>query len=329
MFGYISIPQINLKNVPIYSGDSEKAMEAGVGHIPQTSLPIGGLNTHAVLSTHSGRINNTLFTNLGDLELGDVFYIYVLNQVLKYKVDNRRIVEPSNVSSIAIVPGKDLVTLATCWPVGVNDKRLLVTAHRVANYERLPQEKIRRSKYGYSFWVMLISAFLALIGILVGLLALCRRRLHVIRIDRAQFTAIQSGSQRLIIAAKEILDADSQKKTGKTYKEGDSIIFKAWEMEKSTDGEEIQHYFRRDNNSVWVETERKHVETQKARLIWLANSVDFNPLLHQREVDLSEKFSTKHLPNGITLKEAVDLIKARLEADELPENCLLLGIKIK
>lgn len=166
MMGYLTIPQIKVENVPVYSGVSEQVLAAGVGHIPQTSLPIGGVNSHAVLSAHSGRVNNSLFSDLQDLKLGDVFYIHVLNLNLKYQIDDRRIVEPDNVSSLSVVPGKDLATLVTCWPTGINNKRLLVTGHRVPYSEKLPQESIQRNQFGYDFWVMLGSALLVLIALL-------------------------------------------------------------------------------------------------------------------------------------------------------------------
>ena len=127
IIAYLSIPQIKIKNIPVYSGDSEETLAAGVGHIPQTSLPIGGKNSHSVLSAHSGHINNTLFSDLEDLKMSDVFYIHVLDQTLKYEIFDRKIVNPEDTDAVNVVPGKDLVTLVTCWPTGINNKRLLVT----------------------------------------------------------------------------------------------------------------------------------------------------------------------------------------------------------
>ncbi|GAB2025890.1 hypothetical protein OfM1_19620 [Lactovum odontotermitis] len=329
MFGYLAIPQIKLKNVPIYQGDSQKTMEAGVGHVPQTSLPVGGVNTHAVLSTHSGRVNNTLFTDLEDLKLGDTFYIHVLNLELKYRIDGRKIVEPDEVSSLGIVAGKDLVTLATCWPTGVNSKRLLVTGHRVPNNVKLPQEKIQRNKYGYNFWVMLGSIILALLGALLGLFTLLWHKRHIIRVDRAQFTAIQQGRQRLLIVPKKILDADSHTKSSKTHKAGNRILFKAWEEDQLPDGEREQHYFRQDKDSTWQEAERRKAERQKAKLTWIADSSSFNQVINQAELDLGEKYSSKHLPDGTSLEQALQLIRERLGTDDLPDDCLLLGIKLR
>ena len=165
MMGYLSIPQIKLKNLPIYHGATEEILAGGIGHLPQTSLPIGGKSTHSVLPAHSGRVNDSLFTDLDKLKLGDVFYIHVLNQNLKYQIDNIKIVKPNQISSLSIVKGKDLVTLVTCYPTGINNERLLVTGQRVPYSEKIPNESIQRNKYGYDFWVILFSALLAILGL--------------------------------------------------------------------------------------------------------------------------------------------------------------------
>ncbi|MFC4652349.1 class C sortase [Lactococcus nasutitermitis] len=164
MIGYVSIPQIKVSDIPIYHGDSERTLSVGIGHLPQTSLPIGGKNTHAVLSAHSGRANNTLFTNLDKLKIGDVFYVTTLNLKLKYKITQTKVVLPEDVSSLGIHKGKDEVTLVTCYPTGINDHRLLVTGKRIPYTEQTPTEKIQRNQYGYNFWIILLSIVLALIA---------------------------------------------------------------------------------------------------------------------------------------------------------------------
>ena len=133
--------------------------------MPQSSLPIGGINSHAVLPAHSGRVNDTLFTNLDKLKNGDIFYLHVLNLTLKYKINDIRIVAPNQVSSLSIEKGRDLVTLVTCYPTGINNKRLLVTGERTALSKVTPQEDIQRNQFGYKFWVMLGSAFLMFLGL--------------------------------------------------------------------------------------------------------------------------------------------------------------------
>ncbi|MFK4925510.1 class C sortase [Lactococcus garvieae] len=201
VIAYLSIPQIKITNIPVYSGDSEETLAAGVGHIPQTILPIGGENTHAVLSAHSGHINNTLFSDLEDLKMKDVFYIHVLDQTLKYEIFERKIVNPEDTDAINVIPGKDLVTLVTCWPTGINNKRLLVTGRRVATTTMTPQEHIQRNKYGYNFWVMLLASGLALCALGLVLRNILGAKKYNMRIDRAQFDAIQQGKQELIIAS--------------------------------------------------------------------------------------------------------------------------------
>ena len=166
MMGNVSIPQIKVENVPVYHGDSEETLAVGIGHIPQTSLPIGGNNTHTVLSAHSGRVNNTLFTNLDKLKIGDVFYVDTLNLKMKYKINKIKVVDPEDVSTLGIQKGKDIATLVTCYPTGVNSQRLLVTGERVPYTSKTAQEEIQRDKYGYDFWVLLGSLILAILAVL-------------------------------------------------------------------------------------------------------------------------------------------------------------------
>lgn len=130
IIAYINIPKINVK-LPIYEGVNSKILEQGIGHIPQTSIPCGGINTHAVLSGHSGLSSAKLFDNIDKLEKDDVFYITYLNETLKYKVTDINRVLPDETGKIKIEEGKDLVTLVTCIPKYVNTHRLLVTGSRV------------------------------------------------------------------------------------------------------------------------------------------------------------------------------------------------------
>lgn len=166
IMGYLSIPQIKLNNVPIYHGDSEETLMVGIGHLPQTSFPVGGKNTHSVLSAHSGRANNTLFSDIQYLKKGDVFYVNTLNMKLKYRIIDRKIVMPDDVSILSIHKGKDEVTLVTCYPTGINSHRLLVTGERVPYSEKTVGETIQRNQFGYDFWVILGSILLTLIGLI-------------------------------------------------------------------------------------------------------------------------------------------------------------------
>ena len=130
VMAYIDIPKINVY-LPVQHGTGAETLERSVGHVMGTSLPVGGSSTHAVLSAHSGMASSKLFSDIDQLEKGDTFYIHVLGEVLAYEVDNINTVLPTDTSLLQIEDGKDLVTLVTCTPFGINTHRLLVRGHRV------------------------------------------------------------------------------------------------------------------------------------------------------------------------------------------------------
>lgn len=134
IMGYIEIPEIKV-SLPIYHGTDEGVLQIAVGHIPGSSLPVGGIGTHSVVSGHRGLPSARLFTNLDELDEGDVFMIRVLDETLTYEVDKISIVEPDDLTGLGIDPELDLCTLVTCTPYGVNSHRLLVRGHRIANLE--------------------------------------------------------------------------------------------------------------------------------------------------------------------------------------------------
>lgn len=134
IIGYIEIPQIKVA-LPLYHGVDEAVLQIAVGHIEGSSLPTGGPGTHCVISGHRGLPSASLFTNLDELVEGDVFMMRVLDETLTYEVDQIRIVEPTDISSLEIEEGKDLCTLVTCTPYGINSHRLLVRGHRIENLE--------------------------------------------------------------------------------------------------------------------------------------------------------------------------------------------------
>ena len=127
---YIDIPKINVY-LPVQHGTGADTLEKSVGHVVGTSLPVGGSSTHAVLSAHSGMASSKLFSDIDQLAVGDTFYIHVLGDTLAYQVDNIATVLPTDTSLLQIEDGKDLVTLVTCTPFGVNTHRLLVRGHRI------------------------------------------------------------------------------------------------------------------------------------------------------------------------------------------------------
>lgn len=137
IIGYISIDAIGVE-LPVYHGTSESVLNAAVGHLQGTSLPVGGEGTHVALSAHRGLPTAKLFTDLDDLVIGDTFRITVLDRVLTYEIDQILIVEPNEVEALYIVDGQDLCTLVTCTPYGINTHRLLVRGHRIENAATKP-----------------------------------------------------------------------------------------------------------------------------------------------------------------------------------------------
>ncbi len=177
VMGYIEIPEINC-SLPIYHGTDESVLQIAVGHIEWSSLPVGGESTHCVLSGHRGLPSAKLFTNLDKLSVGDTFLLRVLDEVLTYEVDQILIVEPQEVDALAIEPGKDLCTLVTCTPYGVNTHRLLVRGHRVEN---TPEAKlVHATADAIQIEPLLVAPIVAIPLLLLTLLILLlpKRRKH-------------------------------------------------------------------------------------------------------------------------------------------------------
>lgn len=165
VMGYIEIPKIDV-SLPVYHGTAEETLEKGVGHMESTTLPIGGTDRHAVLTGHRGLPSAELFTNLDLLEIGDHFYINVLGETLAYEVDSIEVVEPDELGLLTVEPGRDLVTLITCTPYGVNTHRLLVRGTRT---EYVPEEADREASAPD---VRRNSILYAAAGVFAGLLLL-------------------------------------------------------------------------------------------------------------------------------------------------------------
>lgn len=174
VMAYIDIPSIRV-TLPIYHGVGERALQVGVGHIPGSSLPVGGPSTHCVLSGHRGLPSAKLFTSLDKLVEGDVFMIYVLDETLAYEVDQILIVEPEQMSSLVIEEGQDYCTLVTCTPYGINTHRLLVRGHRIANADdltRVPSDAMQTDPV----MVAPLIALPMLLALLVWLLVRYRKK---------------------------------------------------------------------------------------------------------------------------------------------------------
>lgn len=137
IMGYVKIPKIGVE-IPIYHGTSEDVLSRGVGHMEGSSLPVGGTNTHCIMSAHRGLPSAKLFTDLDRLELGDTFQIVVLDQILTYQVDQIKITTPQEFKDLVIVDGMDYCTLVTCTPYGINTHRLLVRGIRVETIVEKP-----------------------------------------------------------------------------------------------------------------------------------------------------------------------------------------------
>lgn len=132
IMGYVSIPKIHVR-LPIYHGTNEKVLQTSIGHLQPTSLPVGGKSSHCSVSGHRGLPSARLFTDLNKLKEGDTWTMTVLNETVTYEVDQIRTVLPEELSDLQIKKGRDLATLITCTPYGVNTHRLLVRGHRIPN----------------------------------------------------------------------------------------------------------------------------------------------------------------------------------------------------
>ena len=160
MMGYVKIDAINVK-LPIYHTTKETVLQSGIGHIPTTSLPVGGKGTHAVLTGHRGLPSSKLFTDLDKLKEGDLFYIYVLDDILAYKIDQIKTVLPAQTQDLQIIKGEDHVTLVTCTPYGVNTHRLLIRGTRVPYEEAVKENGNKdegRTKLSTEQLVLIIGA---------------------------------------------------------------------------------------------------------------------------------------------------------------------------
>ena len=175
IIGYITIKSIGVY-IPIYHGTEESVLQIAIGHLDWSSLPVGGESTHTVVSGHRGLPSAKLFTDLDQMREGDTFTITVLNQMITYEVDQIRIVEPGDISELAIVPGKDYCTLVTCTPYGINTHRLLIRGQRIANEAGelvVPAEAFRIPNY---ITIPAIGVPLLFLTLIVLLIVSGRRR---------------------------------------------------------------------------------------------------------------------------------------------------------
>lgn len=169
IMGYIEIPMIGVM-LPIYHGTKESVLQIAVGHLDWTSLPVGGAGSHCVVSGHRGLPSARLFTDLDKLKVGDVFMLHVLNEILTYEIDQILIVEPQDTDPLLIEPGKDLCTMITCTPYGINSHRMLVRGHRIESQEEA--KVIRITADAVRIEPLMVAPFVAVPILLVLLIIL-------------------------------------------------------------------------------------------------------------------------------------------------------------
>jgi sortase A len=175
IMGYVQVPKIGIK-IPIFHTTGDEVLQIGAGHLEGSSLPVGGESTHAVISAHRGLPSASLFTDLDKMEIGDYFFLNVLDETLAYEVDQILVVEPDETDALAVTDGEDLVTLLTCTPYAVNTQRLLVRGHRVEyTPELLEESKVPLAAYksihtNYLLWVIVGLSVTALFILFLYLL---------------------------------------------------------------------------------------------------------------------------------------------------------------
>ncbi len=191
VMGYISIPKIHVK-LPMYHGTEEAVLQTSIGHLEQTSLPVGGKSSHCSVSGHRGLPSARLFTDLDKIREGDTWTMTILNETLTYEADQIRIVEPEDLSNLNIKEKKDYCTLITCTPYGINTHRLLVRGHRIPNVDgtaNLTADAIQiEPKY--------IAPFLAipiLIALLIAMMISTRRARRNAMTDGVEAYLIDKG----------------------------------------------------------------------------------------------------------------------------------------
>lgn len=183
IMGYVSVPKIGV-NLPIYHGTDSDSLERGIGHLLGSSLPIGGADTHSILTAHSGMASQKMFSDLPQLAVGDVFYLNVLGETLAYQVDQINTVLPHDTTYLGIEQDMDICTLVTCTPFGVNTHRLLVRGSRIPYEEAEVIEEVTTQEEVASTWEqqyvkgLVIGLAVVLILAIIVLTVWCIRRIR-------------------------------------------------------------------------------------------------------------------------------------------------------
>ena len=181
IMGYVEIPKISV-NLPIYHGTGNDSLDRGVGHLLGSSLPVGGEDTHCILTGHSGLASQKMFTDLEQLEVTDVFYLNVLGEILAYQVEEINTVLPHDTSLLGITSGEDYCTLVTCTPYGVNTHRLLVRGTRIPYeeaevlVEEVMQEEPPKSSWEQKYLQGLLIGVFTALGLAVAIISIIKIR---------------------------------------------------------------------------------------------------------------------------------------------------------
>ncbi len=235
MMGTVEIPKINI-TIPIYHTTEAEVLEQAAGHLEGSSLPVGGENTHAVISAHRGLPSASLFTDLDQLEIGDHFLLHILNDTLAYEVDQILTVDPDETEALSVEMGKDLVTLLTCTPYGVNTQRLLVRGHRVDYEPEVLAEEAGTASVSlhtnYALWVVVGLVITAVFIIIFYFL----QKKHEKKMTEREMSGISEGETDSANDEK-IKDADMKVKV-KESEVKENIETKRSEGSKSENKEE-------------------------------------------------------------------------------------------
>lgn len=193
IIGYIEIGKINVQ-LPLYHGVDDTILQVAVGHLPGSSLPIGGENTHSVLSGHRGLPSAKLFTDLDKIVEGDTFVIRVLDETFTYEVDQILIVLPNDISALSFMSGADLCTLITCTPYGVNSHRLLVRGHRIANAD--DSGDIRITADAMQIEPIIVAPIVAIPMMIVLIIVLMIRTRNISKNHKSKEQSINNSNEK-------------------------------------------------------------------------------------------------------------------------------------
>ena len=258
MMGYISIPKIDVR-IPIYHGTSSDILQKGVGHLEGSSFPVGGESTHAILSAHRGLPSSRLFTDLDQLEEGDIFYIYVLNEVLAYQVDQILVTEPSETEALKIVDGKDYVTLVTCTPYAINTHRLLVRGERIEYNKQVEEQTVEDRSLSTADIILYISLIIAILLIIIAVIVSVRHKKN-----KNRYTQINDNSTNVSIMPLEGEVAETKVEALSNYQEQPNTVSTMPPKSEvaGTEVEALSNYQNQPNNVSTIPPKSEVAETK-------------------------------------------------------------------